>query len=85
MSVDGWEEQQYNQVFEAVCRRVQRRRQTDPDFTLERLRGVLETQYVYQGNDWVGRGAVANTTIAATIAAYEHLLAEWEQQLAAQE
>jgi hypothetical protein len=80
MSIDGWEARQYNQIFEAVCRRVQRRRQTDPDFTLERLRGILETQYVYQGQDWVGRGAVANTAIAATIAAYEHLLAEWEQQ-----
>jgi hypothetical protein len=84
MSLDGWEEQQYHQVFEAVCRRVQRRRQTDPDFTIARLRGILETQYVYQGNNWVGRGAVADTAIAATIAAYEHLLAEWEQQLEGQ-
>jgi hypothetical protein len=44
---------------------------------LERL---FDTAYTREGNDWVGRGAVADIVNAATIAAYEHMLIEWKKE-----
>jgi hypothetical protein len=32
------------------------------------------------GADWYGRGGVQDTTMAATIAAYEHFITEWKSE-----
>jgi len=69
----------YNQVFENIYRSIAERRR-DPSFTIRELREMLESQYVYQGNDWVGRGTVSSIKTEAVIAAYEHALAEWERE-----
>ena len=80
MSIRDWEKRKYREVFEQTCHQLEARRASDPTFTLQFLEGLLETAYVDLGNDWLGRGAVGDITQSATIAAYEHFLAEWKAQ-----
>ena len=75
--LDHWRGRKYAEVFEDVCARIQHRRETEPDFGIGDLEGLLQSAYVNAGNDWVGKGPVQETIESATIAAYEHLLAEW--------
>ena len=77
-----WREQVYQEAFEAVCADLQRRRATDEAFTTERLQGLLDSLYVSQGNDWTGKGLVQYLRLSATVAAHEHVLAEWRQERA---
>ena len=82
MSIRDWEQRKYRRVFEETCMQLETRRATDPTFTIEFTEGLLKTAYIDHGNDWVGRGAVGNIAQTATIAAYEHVLAEWRSQAA---
>lgn len=70
-------QRKYQEVFEQTCQRVAHRRRTDRDFSVDQLRGLLNSAYVSQGNDWVGRGGLHHVVQSAVIAAYEHMLAEW--------
>lgn len=72
--------QKYRQVFEATIAQLTIRRRTDPKFTIEDLRQLLHTEYTHQGNDWVGRGSLAQVVQSATIAAYEQFLTEWQNE-----
>ena len=76
-----WRQRKYREVFEETCHGLELRRRSDPHFTIGRLEGLLRTAYVDEGNDWLGRGAVSDVFQAATIAAYEHVLAEWRAAL----
>ncbi len=76
-----WQQQKYDDVFESIRRYVHRRKADDPDFTIDVLKRLLETQYINEGDDWAGRGSVQNITHAATVAAYEASLVEWQEEL----
>jgi len=76
----NWPQRRYEAAFEETCTRLAIRRKTDPTFTIEELEGLLHTAYVAEGNNWTGRGAVHEITQSATIAAYEHTLAEWRAE-----
>ncbi|MDR2632434.1 MAG: hypothetical protein LBC51_02280 [Treponema sp.] len=78
VSVD-WQDITYENTFEAEVRGLQRRRERDPSCTIADLQGVLQHLYHMDGADWGGRGAVQDITLAATIAAYEHTIAQWKQ------
>jgi hypothetical protein len=80
MHLDELQERKYIQVFEDTCYFVARRKYTDPRFSIADLERLLDTAYTREGNDWVGRGAVADIVNAATIAAYEHMLIEWKKE-----
>ena len=80
MSQD-WQQQKYDEVFEEVCEHVEQQRRMNPSFSIDYVKECLKNKYVQQGQDWIGRGLVAEITNAATIAAYEHILAEWEKEL----
>ena len=75
----NWQDRLHEEVFEATLAQLARRRELDPAFTLAELQGLLETAYIAQGNDWVGRGEVHEVTTAAEIAAYEAMLANWAE------
>ena len=81
MSRTTWKDQKYDEVFEGTCAYVTLRRQTDPNFTIEMLDGLLETQYTYQGQGWSGTGEMGHVVTSATVAAYEHMLVEWRKEL----
>ncbi|MDR0524347.1 MAG: hypothetical protein LBG90_00560 [Spirochaetaceae bacterium] len=73
-----WRDSLYAQIFEQEIRGLERRRASDPKCTAEDLKGVLRDLYVMDGADWIGRGEVQDITMAATIAAYEAVIAGWE-------
>lgn len=73
----AWQNQKYDEVFEQELRGLERRREADPGCTVEDLEGLLEHLYIMDGADWLGRGEVQDIIMAATIAAYEHFIAEW--------
>jgi len=72
-----WRDIKYGEVFEQELRGLRRRREADPNCTVEDIEGVLQHLYIMDGQDWAGRGDVQDTIIAATIAAYELFIAEW--------
>jgi hypothetical protein len=75
-----WRDRTYEGTFDQELRGLERRRASDPRCTVEDLEGVLKHLYVMDGADWYGRGDVQDTTMAATIAAYEHFIAQWKAE-----
>jgi hypothetical protein len=73
-----WRDRTYEEIFAQELRGLERRRTADPRCTVEDLEGVLRYLYVMDGADWYGRGDVQDTAMAATIAAYEQVVAEWK-------
>ncbi len=59
---------------------LEHRRQNDPEFNLMEMKRLLETEYVNQGNDWVGRGSLFDVVEEATLAAYELFYSRWSQE-----
>lgn len=53
----------------------------DPNYSIESLESLLESMYIVQGNDQLGRGSRHDISINATIAAAETVLYEWRKQL----
>jgi hypothetical protein len=73
-----WRDIKYQEVFDQEIRGLQRRRESDPSCTVTDLEGVLQHLYIMDGADWYGRGDVQDIIMAATIAAYEHYIAQWK-------
>jgi hypothetical protein len=67
----AWQEEKYNQVFEEELLALTRRSAHDPSCSISDLEAQLRDMYINEGNNQIGRGAVADITMAATIAAYE--------------
>lgn len=76
-----WRDIKYEETFEQEVRGLERRRQHDPDLTLEDVKNMLQHLYNLDGMDWIGRGELQDTILNATLAAYEHFIAEWEAEL----
>jgi len=79
---EEWREIRYKETFEEETRGLTRRRQCDPACKVEDLQGILKALYIMEGADQGGRGDVQDTIMAATIAAYEHFIAEWKAESA---
>jgi hypothetical protein len=80
LSVD-WRAIKYEEIFEQEVRGLERRRASDQSCTAADLEGVLQHLYHMDGADWAGRGEVQDITLAATIAAYEQVIAEWKASI----
>jgi hypothetical protein len=76
-----WRDIKYNEIFEQEIRGLERRRRSDRACTVEDLEGVLQHLYIMDGADWYGRGDVQDIIMAATIAAYEHFIAQWKAEV----
>jgi hypothetical protein len=77
-----WRDLKYRETFETEVRGLERRRISDPSCTVEDLEGVLLHLYHLDGAGWIGRGEVQDVIMAATIAAYEQVIAEWKRDAA---
>jgi len=75
-----WKDIKYGEIFEEELRGLQRRRKSDPRCTVQDIEGLLQHLYIMDGADWYGRGDVQDITMAATIAAYEHFVAQWKAE-----
>ena len=76
--MDEYLQKVYDDAFQDAYESFRFRRQTDSAFTLDFFRGLLESLYVAQGNNWLGRGEAKEAAQNAMIAAAEVLLSEWE-------
>ncbi|MDR2247166.1 MAG: hypothetical protein LBE17_10955 [Treponema sp.] len=75
-----WREKKYEETLQEELRGLKRRREADPDCTVEDLEGTLRHLYHMEGADWLGRGEVQGITLSATIAAYELFISDWEAE-----
>lgn len=73
-------ERKYDEVFRNVCDYVDYQKKSDSSFTLKHLERMLETEYINEGNGWVGKSEVQEIVSAATIAAYQHKIVEWKKE-----
>ena len=80
MDQEELREKKYNEVFEAMYRYLEQRRREDLAFDIARLEELLEATYFLQEDDWLGRGMLYETKMAATVAAYESYLAAWREE-----
>ena len=71
-----WRDVTYNDTFQQELRGLKRRLENDSSCTKADIHGILRNLYIMEGADWGGRGEVQDTILSATIAAYEHFLAE---------
>ncbi|GHV78074.1 hypothetical protein AGMMS49942_28950 [Spirochaetia bacterium] len=76
-SLVRWQDTLYTKTFDQEVRGLERRREAETGCTAADVEGILQGLYVMDGADWLGRGEVQDITMAATIAAYEHIVAEW--------
>ncbi|MDR2070392.1 MAG: hypothetical protein LBP81_03105 [Treponema sp.] len=75
-----WRDVKYDEIFEQELLGLKRRREADPGCTVADIEGTLQHLYIMDGADWYGRGCVQDITMAATIAAYEHFIAQWKSE-----
>ncbi|MDR0760253.1 MAG: hypothetical protein LBF74_09120 [Treponema sp.] len=75
-----WREEKYEETLQEELRGLKRRREADPDCTVDDLEGTLRHLYHMEGADWLGRGEVQGITLSATIAAYELFISAWKAE-----
>jgi len=78
---EDWQAVKYNQTLDEETRGLIRRRESDPGCKVEDLEGILKNLYIMDGADQGGRGALQDTIMAATIAAYERFITSWKAEL----
>lgn len=76
-----WEDKKYQQVFDDETRLLVRRRAADSSCTVEDIQGILDSLYVLDGNNAVGRSSVQQIELSAAIAAYEAFIHQWRKEL----
>ena len=75
-----WMDVKHNEIFEEVLRGLTLRRESDPDCRIEDIERVLNNLYIRDGADYEGPGNLQKVNTSATIAAYEHFIAEWKAE-----
>ncbi|MDZ7619977.1 MAG: hypothetical protein U1E05_23500 [Patescibacteria group bacterium] len=79
-SQPDWHDQNYAEIYEAACGMVRHRRESDPTFTPQSLRALLQTAYTNEAAGWLGKTTLEIISDSATIAAYESMLHEWQAE-----
>jgi len=78
--MDEYLQQIYEDAFQNAYEGFQLRKRNDETFTRSFFQGLLESMYVAQGNNWLGRGEAKEASQNAMIAAAELLLSEWVEE-----
>jgi hypothetical protein len=73
-------EEVYERVYNTELSALERRRANDPTCTIADIEGLLNNLYIWDGHYW--RGQVQDADHSATIAAYEHFIAQWKKETA---
>ncbi len=63
---------QYDKVYLSMVKKMA----DDPHYGTAKLKEFIDSLYVLQGNDWLGRGEAYHQNLSATIAACETLYGE---------
>lgn len=75
------DQEKYDIIFENAYNDFITTMKDDPNYTIENLEALLDSLYVVQGNDQLGRGSRHDISINATISAAETVLYEWRKEL----
>ena len=78
---EEWKDIKYTEVFDQELRGLTRRREADPSCKIEDIQAMLNNLYIMDGSDAGGRGCLQDIIMAATIAAYEHFIAQWQSSV----
>lgn len=78
--MDEYLQRVFDDAYDEAYGHFLSQKQNDPTFDRPFLRGLLNSMYVNQGNDWTGRGQVKDASQDAVIAAAEAILADWEKE-----
>lgn len=81
MSNESWLEELYSKNYNDMQKSLESRFAQPSSTALEEISGLLNHYYVYQGNNWEGRGPVQDVCIEATIDALQDFKALMEQRL----
>ena len=81
MFINEHEELKFNRVFDIVYQSLDSMRKTNPAYKIEDLEKFVQSLYVNDGNNWLGRGEIKNTVNNATIVAAETVLSEWKNSM----
>lgn len=78
MFIEDHQEKVFNETFQMTYEDIIDKFECDPGYQLSYLRDFLESMYIYQGQDALGRGELKHIRNAAVIAALESALDEIE-------
>lgn len=76
-----WQPEKYEDTLEGVAGYFEDRLKEDPKGVLQEIEGELKSLYIRLDQDWTGRGIVADTVLAATVAALERVRAKCLESL----
>ncbi|MCL2609802.1 MAG: hypothetical protein FWD94_07875 [Treponema sp.] len=80
-STSDWREIKYQETFEAEFQWLEHRRAKDPSCTVEDIEATLRNLFLLQGDGHDGRGDVQETSLSASIAAYELFISNWRAEM----
>ena len=67
----------FDEIFDNVFYNTKMQAIKDPEFTLNKLEALLNSQYEREGQNPDNSGSANAINISATIAAFDAVLAEW--------
>lgn len=78
MFIQDHEEKVFNETFEKTYADMVEKYEFDAQYDINYMREFLESMYVYQGQDWDGRGEIKSIRNNAIIGAVELVIDEIE-------
>lgn len=72
----------FDENFERTLARL-RAESEKPGFDVATVEGELSALYVYEGQDWTGRGELKHAEIKGSILAYQTFLRRWRENRSA--
>jgi len=69
--LDEWQKTKREEIIGGICNHYSPQILRDPEKALFAIEQEINSQEIYQGNNWTGRGVVGDTVINATIAGLE--------------
>jgi len=69
--LDEWQKTKREEIIGGICDHYSPQILRDPEKALSAIEQEINSQEIYQGNNWTGRGVVGDTVINATIAGLE--------------
>ena len=78
MFINDYEETVFDETFQITYDDIVEKYELDPQYSIQYLREYLESMYIFQGQDALGRGELKHIRNAAVITALEAALDEIE-------
>ena len=69
--MNEWQKTKREEIIGGICGHFNQQILKDPAKALSTIEQELDSQEIYRGNDWLGRGVVGDTVINATIEGLE--------------